>query len=144
MSDNVSLIDAIKLVAKATRDDAAKVSDMVKGALRPEQIDDMRLMLSRARDGSLAATASASAAATSAAAPTAKAGPADTSSTATARGERATSLHRRVWKGANKASAKFQGVPLRTGSILLPQQAAESERKNASSRYLPLTRRWPL
>ena len=44
-----------------------------KGALHPEQIDDMRLMLSRARDGSLAAIAPASAAATSATAPTAKA-----------------------------------------------------------------------
>ena len=66
MSDNVSLIDAIRLVAKATRDDAAKVSDIVKGALRPDQIDDMRLMLSRAREGSLAATAPASTAATSA------------------------------------------------------------------------------
>ena len=57
MSDNVSLIDAIKLVAKATRDDTDKVSDMVKGALRPDQIDDVRLMLSKAREGSLAATA---------------------------------------------------------------------------------------
>ena len=46
MSDNMSLIDAIKLVAKATRDDTARVSDMVKGALHPEQIDDMRLVLS--------------------------------------------------------------------------------------------------
>ncbi|CAE7455378.1 unnamed protein product, partial [Symbiodinium pilosum] len=50
MSDNVSLIDAIKLVAKATREDTNKVSDMVKGALRPEQIDDIRLMLSSGYD----------------------------------------------------------------------------------------------
>ena len=88
MSDNVSVIDAIKLVAKATREDAGKVSDMVKGALRPEQIDDMQLMLSRAREGSLAATTSAAAAAS----------------------QRDTSIQRRAWKGANKATAKFQGV----------------------------------
>ena len=68
MSDNVSVIDAIKLVAKATREDTNKVVDMVKGALHPEQIDDMRLMLSRAREGSLAATAQAGSAATSSAA----------------------------------------------------------------------------
>ena len=48
MSENVSVIDAIRVVAKATREDAAKVSDIVKGALRPEHIDDMRLMHARA------------------------------------------------------------------------------------------------
>ena len=34
MSDNVSLIDAIKLVAKAIREDATKVSDMASRADR--------------------------------------------------------------------------------------------------------------
>ena len=60
------MIDAVRLLAKATKDDSAKLSDIVKGALRPDQIDDMRLMLSRARDGSItqgAATASATASA---------------------------------------------------------------------------------
>ena len=33
MSDNVSVIDAIKAIAKATKEDTGKVSDMVKGAL---------------------------------------------------------------------------------------------------------------
>ena len=53
MSDNTSVIDAVRLLAKATKDDSAKLSDIVKGSLRPDQIDDMRLMLSRARDGSV-------------------------------------------------------------------------------------------
>ena len=51
MSDNTSVIDAVRLLAKSTKDDSAKLSDIVKGSLRPDQIDDMRLMLSRARDG---------------------------------------------------------------------------------------------
>ena len=52
----------VRLIAKATKEDTAKMSDIVKGALHADQIDDMRLMLSRARDGSVvhgAATASA-------------------------------------------------------------------------------------
>ena len=87
MSDNASVIDAIKLVAKATREDTNKVSDMVKGALRAEQIDDMRVMLSRAREGSLAATVAAAASSS----------------------QRDTSV-RRAWKGAKKAAAKFQST----------------------------------
>ncbi|CAE7452689.1 unnamed protein product, partial [Symbiodinium pilosum] len=89
MSDNVSVIDAIKLVAKATREDTNKVVDMVKGALHPEQIDDMRLMLSRAREGRLGRYVLCGCSSL----------------------ERDTSLRRRASKGANKATAKFQGVP---------------------------------
>ena len=44
MSDNTSIIDAVRLLAKATKEDSAKLSDIVKGALHPDQIDDMRLM----------------------------------------------------------------------------------------------------
>ena len=143
MSDNVSLINAIKLVAKATREDTAKVSDMVKGALRSDQIDDVRLT-----------------AATSATAPTAKAGPANTSSTATARGERATSVHRRAWKWANKASAKFQEVPPSLDREYPPLAPAAGpswqrvhrqpsrplvgEAERLIRRYLPPTQRWLL
>ena len=69
MSDNTSVIDAVRLLAKATEDDSAKLSDIVKGSLHPDQIDDMRLMLSRARDGSVTqGTATAPAPAASAAA----------------------------------------------------------------------------
>ena len=35
MSDNVSVIDAVITVAKATREDTEKVSDLVRGALHP-------------------------------------------------------------------------------------------------------------
>ena len=73
MSDNTSVIDAVRLIAKATREDSDKASDIVKGALHPEQIDDMRIMLSRARSGSILGAATSSAAAT-APADTAKAG----------------------------------------------------------------------
>ena len=41
MSDNTSVIDAVRLIAKATNKDPDKASDIVKGALHPEQIDDM-------------------------------------------------------------------------------------------------------
>ena len=69
MLDSNSVIDAVRLVAKATKDDPDKLPDIVKGALRPDQIDDMRLMLSRAREGSvLHRTATASAAASAPAA----------------------------------------------------------------------------
>ena len=64
MSDNTSVIDAVRLIAKATKEDTTKVSDIVKGALHADQIDDMRLMLSKAQDGSVthgAATSSAAA-----------------------------------------------------------------------------------
>ena len=53
MSDNVSVIDAIKLIAKATKEDSQKMSDMAKGALHADQIDDLRLKVSRGRDGSV-------------------------------------------------------------------------------------------
>ena len=39
MSDNTSVIDAIKLIAKATKEDSDKMSDMAKGALHADQID---------------------------------------------------------------------------------------------------------
>ena len=73
MSDNTSVIDAVRLIAKATREDSDKASDIVKGALRPKQIDDVRIMLSRARSGSILRAATSSAAA-AAPADTAKAG----------------------------------------------------------------------
>ena len=73
MSDNTSVIDAVRLIAKATKEDSDKASDIVKGALHPEQIDDMRIMLSRARSGSILGAATSSAAA-AAPADTAKAG----------------------------------------------------------------------
>ena len=79
MSDNTSVIDAVRLIAKATKDDPAKLSDIVKGALRPDQIDDMRLMLSRAREGSVVHGATTTSAAASAPAASAAAGPRDTS-----------------------------------------------------------------
>ena len=31
MSDNTSVIDAVRLLAKATKDDSARLSDIVKG-----------------------------------------------------------------------------------------------------------------
>ena len=94
------MIDADRLIAKATKDDPTKLSDIVKGALRPDQIDDMRLMLSRAQDGSVVHGAATTSAAASVPAASAAAGPRDTS------------VQRRAWKGgANKASAKFQGIP---------------------------------
>ena len=52
MSDNTSVIDAVRRIAKATKEDPDATSDIVKGALHPEQIDDVRIMLSRARTGS--------------------------------------------------------------------------------------------
>ena len=98
MSDNTSVIDAI---AKATKEDSDKTSDIVKGALRPEQIDDMRVMLSRARSGSLLGTATSSAAA---------AAPADIAGAGAM--QRDTSIQRRQWKAnPNKASTKYQGIP---------------------------------
>ena len=100
MSDNTSVIDAVRLLAKATKDDSAKLSDIVKGSLHPDHIDDMRLMLLRARDGSVTQGAAAASAAASAPAASAATMPRDTS------------VQRRVWKGsANKASAKYQGEP---------------------------------
>ena len=77
MSDNTSVIDAVRLIAKATKDDPTKLSDIVKGALHPDQIDDMRLMLSRARDGSVVHGAATTSAAASAPAASAAAGPRD-------------------------------------------------------------------
>ena len=101
MSDNTSVIDAVRLIAKAIKEDSDKVSDIVKGALHPEQIDDMRIMLSRARSGSLLGTATSSAAA---------AAPADTAGAGAM--QRDTSVQRRQWKAnPNKASAKYQGIP---------------------------------
>ena len=85
MSDNTSVIDAVRLLAKATKDDSAKLSDIVKGALHPDQIDDMRLMLSRARDGSITQGAATASATASAPAANAAALPRDTS------------VQRRVW-----------------------------------------------
>ena len=80
---------------------------IVKGALHADQIDDMRLMLSKARDGSVTHGAATSSAAAPAPAATAKA---STARAATL--SRETSVQRRAWKGgANKASAKFQGIP---------------------------------
>ena len=45
MSDNVSVIDAIKV----TESDINKMSDMVKGALHLEQIERLALMLDKAK-----------------------------------------------------------------------------------------------
>ena len=107
MSDNTSVIDAVRLIAKATKDDPTKLSDIVKGALHPGQIDDMRLMLSRPGDGSVVHGATTTSAAASAPAASAAAGPRDTS------------VQRRAWKGgANKASAKFQDIPPTSESSL--------------------------
>ena len=60
MSDNTSVIDAVRRIAKATKEDPDGTSDIVKGALHPEQIDDVRIMLSRARTGSLQGAATSS------------------------------------------------------------------------------------
>ena len=99
MSDETSVIDAIKLIAKTTRDDPDKMSSVTKGALHTDQIDDLRIMLSKARDGSIAHWASAPPAAADSAASL----------------PRATSVQRRAWKGnSNKVSAKFQGAPPNT------------------------------
>ena len=102
MSDNTSVIDAVRLIAKATKEGAAKMSDIIKGALRADRIDDMRLMLSRARDGSVThGTATATSAASAAAVP------------------RDTSVQRRAWKGSsNKASAKCRGAAKYLGGSL--------------------------
>ena len=94
MSDNTSVIDAVRLIAKATKEDTTKVSDIVKGALHADQIDDMRLMLSKARDGSVTHGAATSSAAASAPAATAKA---STARAATL--SRETLVQRRAWKG---------------------------------------------
>ena len=99
MSDNTSVIDAVRLIAKATKEDSDKASDVVRGALHPEQIDDVRIMLSRARTGSLLGAATSSTAATT---------PAATSKASAA--QRDTSVQRRQWK-ANPNSAKYQGIP---------------------------------
>ena len=152
MSDNTSVIDAVRLIAKATKDDPTKLSDIVKGALHPDQIDDMRLMLSRARDGSVVHGAAATSAAASAPAASAAAGPRDTS------------VQRRA------SSAKFQGIPptseplLTSASEYPPLSAATTtwsvrtvnrvpSRRRASRRaetphpirrYSPPMLRWPL
>ena len=98
MSDDVSMIDAVKAVAKATREDPDKMASLVKGALHTDQIDDLRVMLSKTRDGSI--THWAAAAPSTAAAASAASEP------------RVTSVQRRAWKAnANKVSAKFQGAP---------------------------------
>ena len=124
MSDNTSVIDAVRLIAKATKDDSTKLSDIVKGALRPDQIDDMRLRLSRARDGSVVHGAATTSAAASAPAASAAAGPRDTS------------VQRRAWKGgANKASAKFQGIP--------PTSESSLTAASSSLRYLLLPQPGP-
>ena len=101
MSDNTSVIDAVRRIAKATKEDPDATSDIVKGALHPEQIDDVRIMLSRARTGSLQGAATSS---------TAAAAPAATSKASAA--QRDTSVQRRQWRTTpNKASAKYQGIP---------------------------------
>ena len=101
MSDNTSVIDAVRRIAKATKEDPDGTSDIVKGALHPEQIDDVRIMLSRARTGSLQGAATSS---------TAAAAPAATSKASAA--QRDTSVQRRQWRTTpNKASAKYQGIP---------------------------------
>ena len=101
MSDNTSVIDAVRRIAKATKEDPDGTSDIVKGALHPEQIDDVRIMLSRARTGSLQGAATSS---------TAAAAPAATSKASAS--QRDTSVQRRQWRTTpNKASAKYQGIP---------------------------------
>ena len=71
--------------------------------MHADQIDDLRIMLLRARDGAVVRGAATTAAATSAA---------STSSASAAAAPRDTSVQRRAWKGGfNKASAKFQGAP---------------------------------
>ena len=87
MSDNTSVIDAIKLIAKATKEDSDKMSDIAKAIcgscfLEPEMAPwyaGPLLLLLR-----LLASAAAA--------------------------PRETSVQRRAWKGGvDKASAKFQG-----------------------------------
>ena len=53
MSDEASLIDAVRLVAKAAKDNPDDTASLVKGALHGDQIDAVRVMLSKAREGSL-------------------------------------------------------------------------------------------
>ena len=111
MSDNTSVIDAIKLIAETTKEGSDKISDMAKGALHADQIDDLRLMLSRAREGAVVRGAATTAATSAASA----------SSASAAAAPRDTSVQRRAWKGgANKASAKFQGVPPSTSEGHFP------------------------
>ena len=96
----------------------SKLSDIVKGALRPDQIDDMRLMLSKARDGSR----SRYSAAASAPAASAAAGPRDTSV-------------RRAWKGGANTSAKFQEIsPSTSEGHFPPLTAATTTWRQAASR----------
>ena len=147
MSDNTSVIDAIKLIAKATKEDSDKMSDMAKGVLHADQIDDLRLMVSRARDGTVVRGAATTAATTSAA---------SASSASAAAAPRDTSVQRRAWKGgANKASAKFQGVlpstseghfpPLSTTAPTCKQVATRApSRPRASRRQRPRIRRYSL
>ena len=135
MSDNTSVIDAVRLIAKATKDDPTKLSDIVKSALRPDQIDDMRRSVVH---GAATTSAAASAPAASAAA-----------------GPRDTSVQRRAWKGgANKASAKFEGIPptsLTAASEFPPLSAATTTwsirtvgLRRPIRRYSPPMLRWPL
>ena len=124
MSDNTSVIDAIKLIAKATKEDSGKMSDIAKGALHADQIDDLRLMLSRARDGTVvhgAATATASSA-SAAAAP------------------RETSVQRRAWKGSSNRLPQFRGAASTSESHFPPLSTAATTWRQVASRAP--SRRW--
>ena len=124
MSDNTSVIDAVRRIAKATKEDPDGTSDIVKGALHPEQIDDVRIMLSRARTGSLQGAATSS---------TAAAAPAATSKAGAA--QRDTSVQRRQWRTTpNKASAKYQQIPPANTEANFPPLASSAPSWGSANR----------
>ena len=120
MAEQASLIDAVKLVAKAAKEKPDETSSVVRGALHEDQIDAVRVV-SKARDGSLAhLVAPQGSTATPAAASTDDPGVLHLRSTSDAEA---------AWtaKGTpNKVPAEFQGAapPANTGENYPPLPAA--------------------
>ena len=138
MAEEASLIDAVKLLAKAAKEKPDETSSVVRGALHEDQIDAVRVVLSKARDGSLIhLVAPQGSAATPAAASTDDPGVLHL---------RATSVQRRAWtaKGTpNKVPAKFQGAapPANTRDNYppLPAAAPTTWRQTDRARSRPRT-----
>ena len=138
MADEASLIDAVKLVAKAAREKPDETASVVKGVLHDDQIDAVRVMLSKARDGSLInLVAPQGSTATPAAASTDDPGVLHL---------RATSVQRRAWaaKGTpNKVPAKFHGAAppdnTRENYPPLPSAAPITWRQTDRARSRPRT-----
>ncbi len=113
MSDNVSVIDAIKTIAKATQEDPENMVAMARGALHKEQIEAVATVFERL----VIEKTPLQAAATEQASSSAAARPSWADTTLAAEGE--PDRGRRAWKG-NKAPASDELLQASTADTAAP------------------------